>query len=32
VFSQGLRHRLAKRYGGLVTMDWDPLRRPMQLL
>jgi hypothetical protein len=31
-FSQGLRRRLAKRYGGLVTMDWDPLRRPMRLL
>ncbi|NUW46318.1 hypothetical protein [Nonomuraea rhodomycinica] len=31
-FSQELRRRLAKRYGGLVTMDWDPLRQPMQLL
>ncbi|MFI9593578.1 hypothetical protein [Nonomuraea sp. NPDC052265] len=31
-FSQELRRRLARRYGGLVTMDWDPLRQPMQLL
>ncbi|MDR8407833.1 hypothetical protein MTP10_03670 [Nonomuraea sp. 3-1Str] len=30
-FSQDLRRRLAKRYGGLVTMDWDPWRRPMHL-
>ncbi|MGW2154552.1 hypothetical protein [Nonomuraea sp. NPDC001699] len=31
-FSQDLRRRLARRYGALVTIDWDPLRRPMQLL
>ncbi|MET8002892.1 hypothetical protein [Nonomuraea glycinis] len=31
-FSQDLRRRLAKRYGGLVTIDWDPLRPPMLLL
>ncbi|MEU4224823.1 hypothetical protein AB0F17_11055 [Nonomuraea sp. NPDC026600] len=31
-FDQDLRHRLAKRYGGLVVVKWDPFGRPMILL
>lgn len=31
-FDQDLRHRLAKRYGGLVVVKWDPFGRWNQLL
>ncbi|MFE3455678.1 hypothetical protein ACFXJ8_42895 [Nonomuraea sp. NPDC059194] len=30
-FDQDLRRRLAKQYGGLVTIEWDPFGQPPQL-
>ncbi|GAA3603651.1 hypothetical protein GCM10022419_105220 [Nonomuraea rosea] len=31
-FNQDLRHKLAKRYGGIVVVKWDPLGQRMTLL
>lgn len=28
-FDQDLRRRLAKRYGGLITLEWDPFGQPV---
>jgi hypothetical protein len=30
-FDQDLRRRLAKQYGSLIAVEWDPLARPLQL-
>lgn len=30
-FDQELRRRLAKHYGGLITIEWDPLAQPAHL-
>jgi hypothetical protein len=30
-FDQDLRHRLARQYGGLVVIGWDPFAQPAVL-